>query len=130
MKKMCLILLCVTLIVPFTAQAQQSDVGQTMATGLGRGIINFFTGIVELPRAVTYDTIDYGFIGFFSGLGKGLAFTGGRMLCGVSDVVTLGFLPYENSMYNAFNMTHYVWEEPWRPQSGTQLQSPDSTLYL
>lgn len=111
-KYICIVtLLCLTA----TLSAKADNAGQTIAVGLGRGLVNVVTSVIELPRNVVYDTTDYGFLGFFSGLGKGIAYTGGRIGCGLSDILTLGFLSYPNSLYNAFGMQYYAWDEPWQP---------------
>ena len=116
-----ILLLTMTLVcfLALPLHAQQSDsTGETIATGLGRGMVNIVTSVVELPRNVVYDSSDYGTLGFFSGLGKGLAYTCGRMGCGLSDILTLGFLPENNNLYQAFGMDYYVWDEPWTVRMG------------
>ncbi|MBN1902687.1 exosortase system-associated protein, TIGR04073 family [Candidatus Sumerlaeota bacterium] len=61
----------------------------SMMHKLGRGVVNIFTGWIEIPKniAIEWKKSDP-FSGFFIGFFKGLAWTWGRTLCGVYDVIT------------------------------------------
>ena len=61
----------------------------SMMHKLGRGVVNFFTGWIEIPKniAVEWKKSDP-FSGFVVGTVKGFGWGWGRTLCGVYDVFT------------------------------------------
>jgi len=93
-----------------------ADVGQTISTGIGRGFINLVTCPAEIAHYEVYDTSDIGFPGIFTGLAKGIMFTTGRAFGGISDLLTLGFIPEQSSLYKQLNLKYYVWDEKWLPE--------------
>ena len=106
------------------------SVGETIATGLGRGLVNIVTSPAELGHHIVYDTADINVPGVLTGTGKGLVFMLGRCVAGLGDVLTLGYIPPQYNLYKSFYMQEYVWEEQWLPPRKTvQPQSaPTTTL--
>ncbi|NLF39050.1 hypothetical protein GX586_06365 [bacterium] len=100
--------------------------GDTIANGIGRGFVNVITSPVELPHYMVRDTADNGGWGLMTGFCRGLGYSLGRCLSGVTDLVSLGFISDSNGPYNAFGMKQYIWEERWMG-SGTADTGPTGT---
>ena len=81
----------------------------TAGDKLVRGLANFFTGFLEVPRNITITTNeDSVLMGWTVGLGKGLGFTALRMGAGLYEVVTFPFPLPEN--YEPIVHPEFVWE--------------------
>ena len=114
MKMIKLTIASVLLTVALTSVAY-ADASQTVATGLGRGLVNMVTCPGEIAHHVVYDTADMNAPGILTGLGKGIVFTMGRFIAGLADFMSLGFIPEEHSIYKGMYLEPYVWEEKWLP---------------
>ena len=128
--KTCMLLSSVSLFLLFSTLSYADNIGQTMAMGVGRGLVNIVTSPAELGHHIVYDTAKMNVLGVFTGLGKGLVFMLGRTVAGVSDVVTLGFIPPEYSLYNGMYMQDYVWDEQWLPPPSMTSASPATSATL
>ena len=103
------------MILVFFSGFLRADVGQTIATGLGRGLVNLVTCPAEIAHYVVYDTADINVPGVLTGLAKGTVYTIGRAFGGLSDVLSLGFIPDDRSLYKQMDLEYYVWDEKWLP---------------
>ena len=114
--RMCII---VCVLVPLTmatlSRAAEETVGQKIANGVGRGMVNVVTSPGEFGHHISYDTASMNVLGVFTGFGKGAVYMLGRIFAGMADVITLGYIPEENSLYKSMHMQEYVWEEKWLP---------------
>ena len=78
---------------------------------LVRGLGNFFTGFIEIPRNMYNVTRDQNLLSRWTvGLGEGLGYTALRMVTGVYEVVTFPFSIPEN--YEPVVKPEFVWEAP------------------
>ena len=78
---------------------------------LVRGLANFFTGFLEIPRNIHNTTESSGMLtGWTVGLGKGLGYTALRMLAGVYEVITFP-LPIPED-YRPLIEPEFVWDAP------------------
>ena len=76
---------------------------------LVRGLANFFTGFIEIPRNISNTTQERSLLeGWTVGLAKGVGYTGLRMLSGVYETVTFPFPVPRN--YEPIIRPEYVWE--------------------
>jgi len=101
----------------------KADTGQTIATGVGRGIVNLVTCPAEIAHYIVYDTADINVPGILTGLAKGTVFTIGRAFGGLSDVLSLGFIPDDRSLYKQMDLEYYVWDEQWLPKEESKIKS-------
>ncbi len=121
----------VSLFLLFSTLGYAADnVGQTIATGVGRGLVNIVTSPAEIGHHIVYDTAKINVPGVLTGLGKGLVFMLGRTVAGFSDFITLGFIPPEYSLYKSMYMQEYVWDEQWLPPPETTSASPATSATL
>ncbi len=90
-----------------------NSAGDTIASGLGRGALNIVTSPAELPHYLIYDIDSKGTVGILTGFGKGMVFTFSRIMAGLGDVLTLGFVQESQDLYGSLQMKPYVWEEVW-----------------
>jgi putative exosortase-associated protein (TIGR04073 family) len=83
----------------------------TAGDKLVRGLANIFLGFIEIPRNIHNTTAeDTMLVGWTVGLGKGLGYTGLRLLAGLYEVVTFPFpLP---RAYAPLVEPEYVWQAP------------------
>ncbi len=102
-----------------TAGAQDAD-DHTLLDGLGRGGANLLAGWLELPRCITYYSVEYPVIGFLPGVLQGGGMTVVRAFGGVIDVLTLGYLSPGNTVYDAVEEPLLPWEAPWLPVKRTE----------
>jgi hypothetical protein len=93
----------------------EESVGETIAQGVGRGMVNIVTSPAEFGHHITYDTAKMNVLGVLTGFGKGAVFMLGRCFAGLADVMTVGYIPDEYSLYKSMYMEEYVWEEDWLP---------------
>ena len=96
-----------------TSNLFANSAGDTIASGLGRGMVNIVTAPAELPHHLIYDIDSKGAVGVLTGFGKGLVFTFSRIMAGLGDVLTLGFVQENQDLYGSLQMKPYVWEEVW-----------------
>ena len=83
--------------------------------GVGRGCANLFAGWLEIPQCMTYFTVEWPGIGIVPGAIQGAGMTVIRTVGGVIDLVTIGFLPPDSTVYNAMDEPMLPWEGPWIP---------------
>ena len=108
--------LCVLVLVSLTTICRAEEtVGQKIANGVGRGMVNVVTSPGEFGHHISYDTASMNILGVLTGFGKGAVYMLGRCFAGMADVMTLGYIPEENSLYRSMHMQDYVWEEQWLP---------------
>ncbi len=112
--------LAVVLLAALLTCSALADTGQTIATGVGRGIVNMVTCPAELAHHVVYDTAKMNVPGILTGIGKGTVFMLGRCVAGLSDFLTLGFMPEDNNVYSGLNIEPYIWDEQWLPPEEDQ----------
>ncbi len=113
MKTKKLLLAFTIIILVATSNLFANSAGDTIASGLGRGSLNIVTSPVEFPHHLIYEIDSKGGIGILTGFGKGLVFTFSRIMAGLGDVLTLGFVQESQDLYGSLQMKPYVWEEVW-----------------
>ena len=113
MKTKKLLLAFTIIILVATSKLFANSAGDTIANGLGRGSLNIVTSPVELPHHLVYEIDSKGGIGILTGFGKGLVFTFSRIMAGLGDVLTLGYVQESQDLYGSLYMKPYVWEETW-----------------
>lgn len=88
-KKLVFGLMAAALLVG-TAQPVSADpeTGKKMGRKLIRGVVNTFTGWVEVPIQAELSEKEYGWKGIPPGLGKGLFFALGRTMVGLYEIAT------------------------------------------
>jgi putative exosortase-associated protein (TIGR04073 family) len=94
-KKSLVLSLVVLLCVLFAANGFADDLARSrsesanMMHKLGRGVVNIFTGWIEIPKNIVVEIKETDpFSGFVVGTVKGFGWAWGRTLTGVYDVVT------------------------------------------
>ena len=108
------ILLVISIILfVTTSNLFANSVGDTIASGLGRGSLNIVTSPAELPHHLIYEIDSKGSVGILTGFGKGLVFSFSRVMAGLGDVLSLGFVQKSQDLYGSLQMEPYVWEEVW-----------------
>ena len=70
------------------AYADSADYAVEITEKLGRGIVNVLGSPLEIPCAIRDDVTEHGAAGIGSGLFKGLALFGRRVLVGVTEIGT------------------------------------------
>ena len=128
MKQRNLLCLAACGLVLCAGSARAESASETVATGIGRGLINIVTSPGEIAHYVVYDANKYNVWGVFTGLLKGAGFTICRAAAGIADFVSLGFIP-NGGPYPAFQLKPYVWEEEWVP-STPPTSATKETLYI
>lgn len=113
MKAIVRVMLCV-LVMAGTVLAEEQKEESNLQV-MGRGFVNIVTSPLELFRWMAYDGAQYTVPGIITGPLKGTAYTAARLVGGVGDVLSLGFLKGQHSMYAQMCMKDYVWEEKWWP---------------
>jgi putative exosortase-associated protein (TIGR04073 family) len=88
----------------------------TMLKGLERGFANMLFGAVELPRNMFYYSVEYPVVGLVPGTVQGAGLTIMRVVGGVVDLVTAGYLPPGRTVYDLVDVPIYPWESPWMPE--------------
>ena len=84
---------------------------------LWRGVINAFTGWLEIPREIIMENNKYPFFGIISGTLRGSFFTSTRAVLSVVDIGLFGFTGPSGYDPNLF--PEYVWNSEWNPYSET-----------
>jgi putative exosortase-associated protein (TIGR04073 family) len=80
--------------------------------GSARGVVNFFTGWLEIPRVISVDCGKYHFTyGWLIGVVEGTFVAVGRTVTGAVDAFTLGFAG--DAVHGTGAMPDYVWDAPW-----------------
>jgi len=102
------LLICVA---TFSVVADDYD----MLDGLGRGFANITLGWLEVPRGLTYYSVEYPVIGVIPGVMQGAGMTVVRTFGGLIDLVTLGYLKPGNTVYDGMDEPLYPWQAPWLP---------------
>lgn len=97
-----------------TAVARSADTYE-QTDGVCRGLANLFAGWLEIPQCMTYFTVEWPGIGIVPGTIQGAGMTVIRTVGGVIDLVTIGFLPPDSTVYNAMDEPMLPWEGPWIP---------------
>ncbi len=92
------------------AEAQYKSLSNPVAC-FGRGIINISTCWLEIPRCFVYDNAAIPFFGLIVFIPDGAFFTVTRVLAGVGDIITLGFI---GDVYTE-RYPDFVWESHWLP---------------
>ena len=72
----------------FAGEGTTGDYARDMGVQFGRGLWNIVSSPAEIPCGIRDDMQVNAGTGFFTGLGKGLAFFVRRAVIGVSEVVT------------------------------------------
>ncbi len=113
------------LILAFAARTACANEKQTLNTssnnyslldGIERGFINIFTGWLEVPRGLTYYSVEYPVIGIVPGAFEGAGMTFIRTLGGLVDIVTVGYLEPGNTVYDTMDAPMFPWQSPWLPE--------------
>lgn len=115
-KRVLCVIMAASLIVASAVPASAAG-AEELFCGMGqkfvRGVVNTFTGWVEIPAQVYYgyknDSFGGAFVGIFSGIWRGV----GRTISGAGDVV--GFWaadPASNAGVGIPLNAEYAWEEP------------------
>ncbi len=114
MKKSILILL----VLLFSSVAfSDSDDDYSMLEGIGRGLANITVGWLEVPRGLTYYSVEYPVIGIIPGALQGAGMTLVRAVGGIVDLVTLGYLEPGSTVYDGMVEPLYPWQSPWLPSA-------------
>ena len=87
----------------------------SMLDGIGRGFANITVGWLEIPRGITFYSVEYPFIGIIPGILQGAGMTGVRAVGGLVDIITLGYLCPGNTVYDGMDEPLYPWQAPWLP---------------
>jgi len=118
MKNSVRIVLCVLIMAgAVMAEEQQSE---NNLANMGRGVVSILTSPFELLRNMAYDGAKYTVPGVATGPLKGSAYTVGRLVAGVGDVLSLGFMQGRHSVYNNLCMKDYIWQEAWWPETAEE----------
>ena len=105
--------LCLALCLAVPLRAE--DEAHTMLDGLGRGVANLLTGVIEIPRCTTFYGFVYPVIGVIPGVIQGTGMAGYRVVGGGIDLITLGLLPPGRTVYDIMEIPLLPWEAPWVP---------------
>lgn len=118
-------LLAVVLTVPVMARADQQPemIAEKMAVKFTRGVTNFATSIVEIPKQSVLTVRDMGKVGYVVGPLKGIGMTLYRGFIGVTEAVF--FLVPQPGYYDPMIDPAYVWEG-WEPKRDTSAISSQS----
>ena len=121
MKKVLLLsaFLCAFVVMgPGLAAADQQPemVAEKMAIKLTRGVTNFFTSIVELPKQTILTGRDMGPVGYVIGPIKGVGMTFYRGVVGVAE--TLFCMVPQPGYYDPMMDPEFVWQG-WEPKRDT-----------
>lgn len=103
--------------------AVEQDAEYSMLDGVGRGFANLLTGTIEVPRCVTFYSVQWPVIGFLPGVLQGSGMTAVRAFGGVLDLLTLGYLSPGNTLYDAMEAPLFPWQAPWLPRSDDDIAS-------
>jgi len=87
----------------------------SMIDGVKRGFANMFTCWLEVPRGMTYYSVEYPVIGIIPGAFEGGGMTLIRAVGGMFDVLTIGYLRPGNTVYDTMDAPMLPWEAPWLP---------------
>ena len=102
-------------LIFFSSNLFAASAGETISSGIGRGIVNMITSPAELPHHFIYDVEDQGAVGLLTGFGKGIFFTVDRLFAGLGDFVTLGFAEENSDLYENMMLKPFIWDEDWLP---------------
>ena len=111
MKKIVLPLLLSSLLLTFSslsfaAEQEPQSYGSKVGHKALNGFANIATGILEIPKSVINTTNQSNIVyGVFGGVLKGIINTGGRIVVGVTDLITAP-LPTKPIVYPV-----YVWDD-------------------
>ena len=102
MRRKILSFVLMSAIAIFSCRTPQAVAGEETAgdyfrgigSKFGRGLVNVVTSPAEIPCKVADEMSERPAAGFFTGLGKGLAFMLRRLLVGVDEILTF-FIPME-----------------------------------
>ncbi len=115
MKKSKLLLFVLLLSVAAFSASEEAEDGYNMLDGIGRGFANITLGWLEIPRGLTYYSVEYPVIGVIPGAMQGGGMTLVRAVGGVVDFITLGYLRPGNTVYDGMDEPLYPWQSPWLP---------------
>jgi len=111
-KPVIIITLLLATLVTNAAMAMDSprpeSIAEKMSFKLVRGVTNFATAIVELPKQTILTTRTHGTIGYVVGPIKGVGMTLYRGFIGISE--TLFFMVPQPGYYDPMIEPTYVWE--------------------
>lgn len=111
-KPVIIITLLLATLVTNAAMAMESprpeSIAEKMSFKLVRGVTNFATAIVELPKQTILTTRTHGTIGYVVGPIKGVGMTLYRGFIGISE--TLFFMVPQPGYYDPMIEPTYVWE--------------------
>ena len=107
-------LLLFVLLMSIAVSSVSAD-DYNMLDGLGRGFANITLGWLEIPRGLTYYSVEYPVIGVIPGVMQGAGMTVVRTVGGLVDFITLGFLRPGNTVYDGMDEPLYPWQAPWLP---------------
>ncbi len=124
-----LILVCsaLCLLACFSARAQDAVLSadsagasprpedHSLLNGLARGFANVLFGVYELPRNMVYYSIEWPVLGIVPGAMEGTGMSVMRVVGGLADLVTVGYLPPGRTVYDLMEAPMYPWESPWFP---------------
>jgi len=88
----------------------------TLGEGLARGCANIVLGWIELPKNITYYSVEWPVVGLIPGVLEGAGMTGIRVAGGLIDLVTIGYLPPGRTVYDTMVAPMMPWEGPWLPE--------------
>jgi putative exosortase-associated protein (TIGR04073 family) len=88
----------------------------TKLKGLERGFANMLLGAIELPRNMFYYSVEYPVVGLVPGTLQGAGLTIMRVVGGVADLITVGYLSPGRTVYDLMEIPLYPWESPWMPE--------------
>ena len=97
-------------------QPIQKQEEHTKLKGLERGLANMFLGVIELPRNMFYYSVEYPVVGLVPGTLQGAGLTIMRVVGGVADLITVGYLAPGRTIYDMMDVPLYPWESPWMPE--------------
>ncbi len=107
-------ILLFALLLSVTAFSVSAD-DYNMLDGIGRGFANITLGWLEIPRGLTFYSVEYPVIGVVPGALQGMGMTVIRTVGGIVDFITLGFLQPENTIYEGMDEPLYPWQASWLP---------------
>lgn len=122
----CTLLLATFLSVPAFAieSPKPESIAEKMSFKLVRGVTNFATAIVELPKQTYLTSRNHGPVGYVVGPIKGLGMTLYRGFIGISE--TIFFMVPQPGYYDPMIEPTYVWEgwEDIRAERGEAVAEP------
>lgn len=117
MRMIARVCMCVLVLAGVAMAEEQQQQENNNLANIGRGFVSIVTSPIELLRCMAYDGAQYTVPGVVTGPLKGTAYTAARLVAGVGDVLSLGFMSGRHSVYNQMCMKDYVWQEAWWPDS-------------